>query len=410
MNIHQAYMLLLLTAGAFAMPILSERIGWFAAPCEVLYGAVVANFIPGAGQPDAFVAALSNFGLLLLLFLAGLEIDFTLLALQGTPSLLRAALAAGGAQLISLAIGLVLGWPLVQVLLIGAFSVSLLLVVLKQAGLSQSEFGQTLLIVGIAGEFLSILLLTGYDLVLRHGFGWQLGGAALNLLAVLALGFLALHVLNRAVTSSPRSFGRLFARSDPSEVGVRAALALMMAFAALAVLLGVEPILATFVAGLVCSFTFRGGSHRFEKISTIGQGFFVPIFFITAGLGLHLPTLLSGPSLTYLLSILAGTVAVRVLAIPLLRFAGLRRSEVASGALFLSAPLTLQVTIAQVAIDTGQMSSHVHDAVLGAAIVGAVVFPLLGRSFLPSLSTTSESGVRRLRPIRRAPARLRPRT
>lgn len=409
MNIHQAYMLLLLTVGAFAMPILAERIGWFAAPCEVLYGAAVANFIPGAGWPDAFVTALSNFGLLLLLFLAGLEIDFTFLTLQGTRSLLRAAVAAVGTQLIGLVIGLVFGWPVIQVLLIGAFSVSLLLVVLKQADLSQSEFGQTVLVVGVAGEFLTILLLTVYDLVVRHGFGWQLGGAALKLLAVLALGFVVFQVLNRAVASSPHSFGRLFARSDPSEVGVRAALALMMAFAALAVLLGVEPILATFVAGLVCSFTFRDGTRRFEKISSMGQGFFVPIFFITAGLGLHLSALLSEPSLALLLSILAGTVAVRLLAVPLLRFAGLRRAEVASGALFLSAPLTLQVTIAQVGIDTGQMSGHTHGAVLGAVIVGAVLFPLLGRSFLPRLSTSSASGVRRLMPMRRTPARLRPR-
>ena len=401
-------MLLLLTIGAFAMPLLGERIGWFAAPCEVVYGAVVANVIPGAGQPDVFVTALSNFGLLLLLFLAGLDIDFTLLMHRDTTLLLRAALAAAGMQVMGLGIGLMLGWPVIQVLLINAFSVSLLLVVLKQAGVNQSEFGQTVLIVGVAGEFLSIVILTGDDLIRRHGFGWQLGSAALDLLAVLGLGFLALQLLNRIVANSPRSFGRLFAHSDPVEIGVRAALALMMAFAALAVLLGVEPILATFVAGLVCSFTFRGGNRLFEKLSTMGQGFFVPIFFITAGLGLRFTTLLSGTTLVYLLSILVGTVAVRLLGIPFLRFAGLARNEAVSGALLLSAPLTLQVAIIQVGIATGQISSHVQDAVLGAAIVGAVLFPLLGRTVLPRPRMSAASRTRRLIPSHRAPVPTRP--
>lgn len=394
MNIHQAYMLLLLTLGAFAMPILAERIGWFAAPCEVLYGALVGNLIPGAGQPGNFVTALSNFGFLLLLFLAGLDIDFALLTHRGPRLLLRAALAAAGVQVIGLAIGLALGWPAVQMLLVNALSVSLLLIILRQAGLSHSPFGQTLLLVALLGEFLSIVTLTGYDLLLRHGFGWQLGLAALNLLVVLALGFLALQVLHRAVTSSPQTFGRLFAHADPSEIGVRAALALMMVFAALAVLLGVEQILATFVAGVVCSYTFRSGNRLFEKIATMGQGFFIPIFFITAGLGLQITTLLSRASLTLLLTVLVGTAAVRLLATPLLRMAGLAWREAVSGALLLAAPLTLQVAIVQVGVATGQVSSHLQGGVLGAAIVGAVLYPALGRAFLPGAARSSPHGER----------------
>jgi Kef-type K+ transport system membrane component KefB len=407
MNTHQAYMLLLLTLGAFVMPILAERIGWFAAPCEVLYGTAVGTLIPGAGQPGTFVTALSNFGFLLLLFLAGLDVDFTLLTHRGPRLLLRTALAAAGVQGIGLAIGLVLGWPAVQVLLVNALSVSLLLIILRQAGLSQSPFGQTLLLVALMGEGLSIVTLTGYDLLLRHGFSWQLGIAALNLLIVLVLGFLALQVLHRAVTSSPQTFGRLFAHADPSEIGVRAALALMMAFAALAVLLGVEQILATFVAGVVCSYTFRSGNRLFEKIATMGQGFFIPIFFISAGLGLQISTLLSPALLVLLLTVLVGTAAVRLLATPLLRATGLTWREAACGALLLAAPLTLQVAIVQVGVATGQVSGHMQGAVLGAAIVGAVLYPALGRGLLPTTARTEAHSERAAKRQYSIPVRVR---
>lgn len=383
MDTHQAEMLLLLTVGAFAMPILAERIGWFAAPCEVLYGAVVATVVPGADQPGDFVTALANFGVLLLLFLAGLDIDFSLLLQRGQLLVTRAALAAAGMQCIGLVIGVLLGWSVIQVLLINAFSVSLLLVVLKQADLSQSTFGQTVLLVGVAGEFLSITTLTIDDLLVRHGLAWQLAIAGVGLLAVLGLGVLVLHFLALAVTTRPETFRRLFAHADPSEIGVRAALALMMGFAALAILLGVEPFLATFVAGVACSFTFRTGNRLFAKLSTLGYGFFVPIFFITAGLGVHLVALLSWASIGYMLAILLGTISVRLLAVPLLRMVGLAWKEAVSGAFLLATPLTLQVTIAQVGIATGQVSGELHGVVLGAAVAGALVFPLFGRPFLP---------------------------
>src|SRR5579884_891275 len=291
MTSQQATLLMLLTVGAFLVPLLAERLGLFAAPCEVLYGAVVAAVIPGMHEPGVFVMALSNLGLLLLLFLAGMEIDFAMILERGPSMLLRASGVAVGIQLVGLLLGLVLHWPLIQVLLLGAMSVSVLLVMLRQDGLHDKPFGQLLLVGGAIGEFLSILELTTYDLVHRNGIGWPLAFAALKLFVLLVLSYIVLRVVRAALVQRPHSFGRLTALHDPQEVGVRAALALMLCFAAVAVLLNVEQILATFIAGMICSFGFRGRNVLTEKLMTLGQGFFLPIFFITAGLGLDVRSL-----------------------------------------------------------------------------------------------------------------------
>ena len=383
MSTRQALMLLLMTAGAFAMPLLADRIGWFAAPCEILYGTLLANLVPGASQPGSFVTELSKFGFLLLLFLAGLEIDFTLLKQRGARMVLRAGVAAAGLQAIGLGIGVLLHWPITYVLLLGALSISLLLVVLQQEGISQSPFGQTLLIIGVIGEFFSILEITSYDLISRQGLGWPLALAVLKLLLLLVLGYLALRWLSALVWPQLRRPSRLLARHDPSEVGVRAALALMLCFAAVAVLLQIEPILATFIAGAVFSFAFRGRNVVTEKLATIGQGFFVPIFFISVGLGLRLMDLFSGPALGMIVSLLVAVLIVRILAIPLLRLVGLPWRTVVPGALLLAAPLTLQVAIVQVGINLGQVSAQTQGIALAAAIAGAVIFPLLARPLMP---------------------------
>ncbi len=391
MTSQQATLLMLLTVGAFVVPLLAERMGLFAAPCEVLYGAIIAAVIPSVHEPGVFVTALSNLGLLLLLFLAGLEIDFALIFERGPAMLLRASGVAVGIQAVGLLLGVLLHWPLIQILLLGAMSVSVLLVMLRQDGLHDKPFGQLLLVGGAIGEFLSILELTAYDLIHRNGFAWPLALAALKLLALLVLGYVVLRVARKALVRQPHRFGRLVATEDPQEIGVRAALALMLCFAAVAVLLNVEQILATFIAGMICSFGFRGRNALTEKLMTLGQGFFLPIFFITAGLGLDARSLLHGAALALLLALVGCLAITRLAAVPLLRLAGLSWTDAGIGALLLAAPLTLQVAIVKVGIDLGDLPQNVQGVVLGAAILGAFVFPLAARALRSIASDTRPS-------------------
>ena len=108
MDSRQALMLLVVTAGAFIVPIISERIGWFTAPCEMIFGILAANLLPWMHDPGIFLTTLAQFGFLLLMFLAGLEIDFTMLRRRGSGMLLRVGCAALGLQALVLAVGIYL--------------------------------------------------------------------------------------------------------------------------------------------------------------------------------------------------------------------------------------------------------------------------------------------------------------
>lgn len=382
MTTQEALLLLAITVGVFFMPLLSERIGWFTAPCEMLYGAVIANALPFVQTQGSFISALSQFGFLLLLFLVGLELDFTALRQRGRGMLIRAVIAAVGIQALALVVVVALHWPPINALLLGTLSVSLLLVVLHQQQLSHSDFGQTILVVGAIGEFLSIVELTGYDLVSQYGLNWMLALAAVKLLALLLAGYVALRALDLVASRQPTRFRRLFALGDPAELGVRASLALMLCFTAIAVLLRVEQILAAFIAGAICSFVFRRRNSLTRKLVTMGQGFFVPIFFITVGLGLRVGAILNGDSLRLVAQLLVALVAIRLLAIPLLRLAGFAWRETLPAALLLSSPLTLLVAIAQVGVALGQLNANTLGTTLAMAIAGGVIFPLLARPLM----------------------------
>lgn len=377
-----ALTLLALTLGAFLMPLLAERIGWFSAPCEMIYGMVVANVIPGMRFNGQFISTLSEFGFLLLLFLAGLEIDFDMLRHQGPRSLLTSALAALSIQVGALGLTLLLRLPVIYALLVGALSVTLLMAILHEIGLLRHPLGQRLLIIGALGEFFSIIGVTAYDLIYSYGLNWSLGVAAAKLVVLLVLGYVGLRGLMAAASSRSYMVRRLFALRDTSELGVRAALTLMLVFAAAALVLRVEAILATFIAGAISSFAFRGRNLVTEKLTTMGQGFFLPIFFITVGAQVRFVDLLSPIAVTLLIALTVGLIAVRLAAVPLLRFAGVPLGHLVSAALMLSAPLSLMVAIAQVGVRLGALNSDTAAAALGASIVSATIFPLLARPFL----------------------------
>lgn len=382
MSQNDALTLLALTLGAFTMPLLAERIGWFNAPCEMLYGIVVANLLPGMRFNGAFISTLSEFGFLLLLFLAGLEIDFEALRRQGIGSLLTAALAALGIQAGALGVALLLHLPIIYALLIGALSVTLLMAILHEVELLREPFGQRLLIVGALGEFIAILGVTAYDLISSYGLNLQLGVAAVKLLILLILGYIGLRSLMALVHTRSDAVRRLLALRDTSELGVRAALALMLVFVAAALLLRVEAILATFIAGAISSFAFRGRNYVTEKLTTMGQGFFLPIFFISVGAQVRFADLLLVRTLALLAAIVVGLIIVRLAAIPLLRLAGIHWRLALPAALMLSAPLSLMVAIAQVGVRVGALNTVTEAATLGASIVSATLFPLLARPFL----------------------------
>jgi Kef-type K+ transport system membrane component KefB len=377
-----AIALLLLTIGALIMPLLSERIGIPAAAGEMLYGAFLGNTIPQLAHfsSGGLVAGLAQFGFLLLLFLTGLEINFTLLRRRGWSGLL---LSFPALAILGLAYVLVylLRLPTIYGLMMGVSSASVALVVLHELDLEQERIGQAVLVVAMIGEFASIILLTNYNLLHQYGLGLPLLIATGKLILLLIVGLLCLIGLAAAVWWRPALFSRLVVSHDPTEVGVRAAIALMMAFAAGAVLLNVEQILAAFMAGAIVAYVFRGRLALSSKLAALGHGFFVPIFFVSVGLDISIHALMKPRGLILLGTLLGGTLAVRLLIVPLLRLTGMRWHEASRAALLLAAPLTLQVAAARIGADLGLLS---HDAIaqtLGAAVIGATIYPTLFRHF-----------------------------
>ena len=97
--------------GAFAIPLLCRPLRIPAAVGEILYGILVGPYLLGLVSVSRFISQLSELGMLLLMFTAGLEIDFRSLEEAGRAPVVRATLRAAGVFLTAQGIAWALNWP-----------------------------------------------------------------------------------------------------------------------------------------------------------------------------------------------------------------------------------------------------------------------------------------------------------
>jgi Kef-type K+ transport system membrane component KefB len=371
--------LLLLTAGSFLMPILSARIRLL--PSAVLligYGMIMGASGLNLIHDGRVVAFLYEVGFIVLMFLAGMEIDFNGIRRRGRRALLGVLILCIAVFLLAFLSAWLLSLHPVFGLALGAMSVGLPLAVLKESDQLRTGLGQQIVLLGSVGEFLTVIGMTLFYFASRYGISWELLMGLGKLSGVLAVAGLTLRGLMALAWWRPERFSKLVEEEEGSEIGVRAALLLMMVFSMLAIAAGVESIVGAFLAGALIAFVLRGKEVLEEKLAAVGHGLFVPIFFVVVGLRFDFDTV-TGQGL-----LMAGQLALAAFLVKLLPSLTLLRQgfgirQMLGTASLLSAPLTLMVAIAALGFDLGVLGRGGQSTLIMLALITGVVFPVMFR-------------------------------
>ncbi len=366
-------------AGAIASTL---RFGSIAVPSVVLelfLGVLLGPHVLGL-KVTPFISFISDLGLGLLFFFAGYEID--LQRIKGMP--LELAIVGWA---MSLAIGYALGGALaaagvvLSLLYTGSALVSTalgtLMPILSDSGELATRLGTYLLAAGAVGEFGPVLLLT---LILSAQSTLH------NALILIAFIVIVVVVAVLTLRSSTRTLP-LLARTleTSSQLAVRWILVLVFALALLAYQLGLDLLLGGFAAGIITRQLLE--DHHlpgFEsKLTAVGFGVFIPFFFVVSGMELAVNALFSTPAgvekmalFFVLFLVVRGTPAL------LLYRHVLDRGERLALALFSSTQLPLVVAITALATSDGHMRPSTGAALVGAAALSTLVFPIAAMRLL----------------------------
>lgn len=375
-HLRSILVLVLLSVGA---PVLAVRVRLPAAVVLILAGVVAGPAALGWLHETPAVALLSELGFLLLMFVAGMEIDFEFLRRAGRRVLLMPALTVMGFFGVAAAFGIWRHLSVLELLVVSASSVGMPLAVLQETGRLERPLGRHVLLAASIGEFVSILAITGYELFAEEGTAFH---RALKIAKIVALFFTSAVLIRWAkavVWWRPEPFRRLLQHHDVAELGVRTGLLIMFAFVVMAAALGVEAILGAFIAGALVSFVLREKAALESKIAALGHGLFIPIFFIVVGVRFD-PRLLDRSAVHYAATLAGIAAAVKV--VPTLLFAPREldlRDRLAGGSL-LAAPLTLIVAFAGIGRRLGVIDAEREASFVLLALALSVGFPVVFRA------------------------------
>ncbi|GIP23616.1 cation:proton antiporter [Paenibacillus sp. J22TS3] len=266
---------------------------------KLLVGIVLGPAVLGLIKGTNILEEISQIGVILLMFIAGLETD--------TDEFKRTGKASAYVGIAGIAAPLALGYgaglllhmaPLHAIflgLLLSATSVSISVQSLKEMGRLQTREGTTILGAAVIDDVLVIIALA---------FLMSLAGGDVNLSLVILkkIAFFAIAILCgwKLVPWVMRRFAKL----KVSETVISAALILCFGFAYLAEYAGVAAIIGAYIAGVSISLT--GFKHEVTgKVETISYAFFVPVFFTSIGVNVDFDGVSSQLGLIAGLSVLA---------------------------------------------------------------------------------------------------------
>jgi Kef-type K+ transport system membrane component KefB/Trk K+ transport system NAD-binding subunit len=380
--------LLLVVVLAFIVPVLLARFRRIPVVVgEILSGILVGPSVLGLVHgEEPILELLAEIGFAFLMFLSGLEIDFSILFAASRrrqddgPSPLW---LAGLSFILTLILALPIGFgltaagfvrdPWMMTLILSTTSLGIVVPVLKERRMSSSRFGQTILLAALLADFITMLLITVY--VALRSTGLTLDILLIGLLFVPVVLFYQLGVRWLRLQTVRRIFDEL---SDATaQLKVRGAFAIMVGFVVMAQMIGAELILGAFLGGVLAALLSGKGEEMLRhKLDAIGFGFFVPLFFIVVGIQFDLNAFLQEPGSWVLLPILlVAAFGLKVLSASVFRFSFSWRETFASGML-LSARLSLIIAASAIGLRLGAISESTNAAIILIAALTATIAPL----------------------------------
>jgi len=378
--------LVVISAVAVAAPVMARVTGRVApipiVVFEILLGIAVGPSLLGWATPGEHIELLSEFGLAMLFFMAGSEIDFALI--RGRP-LRRASIGWVGSLVLGVGLGLLLFPPVQTGIIVGialtTTALGTIMPVLRDAGLLSRDFGTSAIAVGAAGEFGPLLAISLFLSSRRPAEALVVVVVFTGIIvaAIVLAGRRRHEALHGLVTATLHTSGQF---------AVRIALLVIIALVALSIVMGLDMLLGAFAAGVLARVVLRGASdadrHLVEsKLEAVAFGFLVPIFFVTTGVTFDVAALASSASTLLVVPFFAAALLmVRGVPGSFAAPPGASARVRLSLGLFGATALALIVAVTDIGVAEGALGHATASALVGAGMLSCLVFPLVGLSLL----------------------------
>ncbi|MBT5808283.1 cation:proton antiporter [Candidatus Uhrbacteria bacterium] len=344
----------------------------------ILVGAALGPNGVDIVQTNETVAFFSFLGLTFLMFMSGLETRVEHIKQSISKVFILATINGGVPALVGFAIARGFGYDMMASLMVAIIfissSIAIIIPSLKEAKLFRKDDGQLIVSAVVLEDVMSLMLL---------GILLQSVDPITDLplpiyFVVLILSVVALKVilpkLNKLI------FTKGVFKHKEHEDQLRFVIVVLMAVLLYFSAIGVHPIVAAFLLGLVLSGTVSS-KKIFTQLHTIGYGLFVPVFFFMIGTQIDLTVFAgTGNSLTFLFTILLVSVLTKFASGYVAgRLVNISKEHSAMFGVASSIQLTTSLAATQAAFSLGIIDTPLLTSMVVLSIVTTVFAPIVLR-------------------------------
>lgn len=371
-----------LSAAVVAVPV-AKRLGLGSVLGYLLAGVLIGPFILGLiGEEGQDVMHFAEFGVVMMLFLVGLELQPALLW-----KLRRSILGLGGMQVVGTA-GIIAGIAIIATplpwqtslalgLTLALSSTAIVLQTLNEKGMMKSEGGQNAFSVLLFQDIAVIPILAIFPLLSLGHTSQEESHLWIDQFGIWAktgitLGVIALIVVGGRYLISPAF--RFIAKTRLRELFTAASLLLVIGIALLMTEIGLSPALGTFLAGVVLAQSeYR---HELETDIEPFKGLLLGLFFIAVGASIDFDLIFNNPGLIAML--VAGLIVVKfVVLYGVGRVFGMKHDSNFLFTFSLAQGGEFAFVLFSFALQNNVMTSDVANPMIAAVVISMALTPLL---------------------------------
>ncbi|MFT7880212.1 MAG: cation:proton antiporter [Sulfurimonas sp.] len=348
-------------------------------PVEIILGSLFTYL--GFIVESEYFTLIGKVGFLYLMFLAGMEVDLKQITRSSRKVINKSILFLLFMVFFTTVTGFLLDLDTVIIISMPLISIGLLASLSKAYGKEQPWIRMAF-IAGVLGEIASITVLTIFDAASKTGVNTTLLVHLGYLVLFMVIVYFLYRLFHLLFWWYPELKSTLVPKFDTSDQDIRLAMALFFILIAVMLSLELELALGAFIAGVAISAFFHHEKKLEEKMSSLGFGFLVPLFFIHVGASfdiqaLVVPGVVSGALLITFLMILSRILAAAVLQ-------GLNsKKDALLVALSLSMPLTLLIAVATIGYEAHLLKKlHYYQLIL--ASIFEILISMIAIKFINS--------------------------
>lgn len=369
--------LLLVFGSAKLMAEICEWLGQPGIVGEILAGVLVGPAVLEWVQPSELLSALSQLGVMFLLFRVGLEVK--------SAELVRVGGTAAAVAFLGVITPFLVGWgimwlwaaPRIESIFVAAAmvatSVGITAQVLASKGLLNYTASKIILAAAVIDDVLGLIVLAIVSSMARGSINF----AELSLTALAAIGF-TFVVAKWGTQAMGQLIPRLQQRLRAGEVQFNLAIVALFALALVAVYAGVAAIIGAFLAGMALSETLETRVH--DLVHGVSE-LLIPFFLVGIGLHLNLAVFSEARTILLTLVILVAAVLSKLVGCGLgaLRLGWSDAVRIGAG----MAPRgEVGLVVAQIGLGLGVIPPQIYGVVVFMAVATTILAPpMLNRAF-----------------------------